>query len=807
MKSLIKFGVLIFSACLVCWPAHRTNSCGFTISDAEYRFWVFNPSLKGIDGTYPFFYTSELYNEKFTYYNEYTLEGYTSVEANTQELYYDENNKQWLTYAKTLSDTLAIEEVLYNTNSDEYFTLKDKLLESNAFLRWAKGNEAVLNYIDFAKKAEGNINVGAADWNSCFDCPTLSQGKLKVKEGEYYDYNNEYPNVRREVIDEATVLFEKETDPFLKRRYAFQGVRLAYYGRDSASLTHSFQKGLANGPKDWLYYDALMYEASGSHGAQLSFKLAQVFDKCPNKRFRCVQLYDPTHYAEAVMLANNNHEQAMVEVMQAIHNPQPCLNQLKNLSWLEPKNDFLPFLWIREINKLEDWLLGPLYSGFGSTRAYNGYYYEEDMHKLVMAQLLNDKAYAKLCLANLDLLLQRPEMDKHFYALCAGYIAYMVGDLAKSSEYYALVDPNQLSSKAKTQFALCKYMHSLSANPKVSNTHRSSFLNLIAQLEEEEKANPDMKFIKEQLIAFSAKEFMARGARAEGLMLFGKSNKGYQSHDYIGVANAYTQLYEIGNSANVKEVIAILDKKEKSAFEAYLASAIYSEYSYEYKDWNRDKVMDLLTMHLVKEDKLGEAYQWTLRINKNYWSAEPYNLFAKDDPFVVSPWNGHAALNQSRKTYTKPEFLKKLLELKVRAAKASGNEKASLLYLIGNAYFSMSYHGKYWIAQHYYWSSMMEAKNKQDEFMYPNRAKYYYKEALAHATDKNLGALIGNALLGLNTGLDDYMLSEDKVLKWMEDRKLNTDVFIQMKGNCDLFYEILNSNAYFVPLRDNYVKK
>jgi hypothetical protein len=180
-------------------------------------------------------------------------------------------------------------------------------------------------------------------------------------------------------------------------------------------------------------------------------------------------------------------------------------------------------------------------------------------------------------------------------------------------------------------------------------------------------------------------------------------------------------------------------------------------------------------------------------------------MFEQDDPFVVSPWNGHAALNNAGIKYTKLSFLKQLHQLQMQLPKLKGEEKAKVLYLIGNAFFSMSYDGKYWIAQSNYWSCEYEEALKQPHFgadyFTPYKAMYYYKEALNHTRDPKLSAMIGYALQGVNM-TQKSLFTPKEVRQMLQSRKINTDTYEQLNGNCDLFYDFLKTYSYFAPQRN-----
>lgn len=815
-----KYLYLLLSV-LIFWPPQQTNSCGFFISDEEYRFWMFNPNLGQLPGSFPFFYTSELYYEGL---DKYTRTADPNPDVQAAENIYEQNINQWFAYVNGKASKNAISTFLYELDPATYFESEADWLRNNDFLNYATNHHELLTYLAFAKLSEANINPKPV-WDDCPDCPNIVNGKVVPlnRIPSYWEtYLEDFPNTNPAIIEQGLKHYEQCADPFLKRRYAYQLVRLAYYALDSTTMANVFNTAFANGSKDWMYYDALMYEAMSYSGAQKNFKLAQVFKHAPSKRYRCVQLFvQKQHYQEAIAYAINNQEQGMVEVMEAIHNPAPCLEYLRHLQIMDPMNEFLPFLWIREINKLEDWILGPQYSEFGSSRN-NDFWYQDEQNKIsVTKQLQKDKAYAKTCLLLLEKQLEISKQNAAFYHLCLAYLNFILLDLEATSLHLRSVQPKTLNTEAKLQFYLTDFMLQLSKTDSVNESIKNTFLQLVQTIQKEEKNNYELKAIREQLVSFTAQEFLKRNAMAEGLMLFGKTQKGYAYHPYVGKGNVYTQMFEKANPAALYQVIDILEKKQKSSFESYLCAApiycYYIEDNSEGKEfngncsWNLNRVRDLLSMKLVQQNKIKEAVTVLSRVEPNYWRNETYQMFSKDDPFLVSPWNGHAPMNFAGVAYNKFTFLKELNALLLQAPKLKGEEKAKTLYLIANAYFSMGYDGSYWIAQSNYWSIEYEQELSKTSFgpdyFIPYRANYYYKEALKHTKDSRLSAMIGYHLLGVNS-TQKSLFSDKQVQQLLRTRKINTDTYEQLNGNCGLFYDFLKTYSYFAPQRrQSFAKK
>ncbi|MFY8189957.1 MAG: hypothetical protein ACOVK9_03250, partial [Bacteroidia bacterium] len=242
----------------------------------------------------------------------------------------------------------------------------------------------------------------------------------------------------------------------------------------------------------------------------------------------------------------------------------------------------------------------------------------------------------------------------------------------------------------------------------------------------------------------------------------------------------------------------LLQKPNKSEFEQLVSGNIYvyaNDYNEQKLPVSKDKLRDILSMKWVQQDKLKEALLVLKQIDTNYWNNEVYSDFKQDDPFWVSPNDGHDPLNLRGVQYNKVTFLKELIALKTRAQKLSGEAKALTLYKIANAYYSMGYAGKYWIMQKNYQLQDREYDNDKDvnsEYYQAQRARYYYKEALKYSSDPKLLALI---LFALDNGFYEFPGKRDKIVAKdvFKSKGVSPNFYEQLSGNCNLFYELIET--------------
>ena len=154
-----------------------------------------------------------------------------------------------------------------------------------------------------------------------------------------------------------------------------------------------------------------------------------------------------------------------------------------------------------------------------------------------------------------------------------------------------------------------------------------------------------------------------------------------------------------------------------------------------------------LPLAVSKRAGMPEALTVLQRIPDDYWRTYPRSAFLRDDPFRVDVADPNNYAKKDLLHYNKRQLVDELVCLKEEAVKHP--EKAALnAYLIGNAYFNMSWYGKYWIMSSTWWSG--EQFNEpwsphneafEDHYLRLSRAKTWYLRSMRTAKDPELKAL------------------------------------------------------------------
>jgi len=223
--------------------------------------------------------------------------------------------------------------------------------KNNAFTLWLSHHDAedLIDYLIFAKQCEPFVTP-QSDWDTLVTNTAFSET----------------------LIQRGLTLRRKSSRNFLKSRYTFQVLRLAFYNKkyeqtlqlydsligtfDSNTATLSDYRSL--GIKAGVYYHKKDYPLA-------AYLYAKMFDGPDGvKKTAMISFFwstrqrafgNKTAIIEAAMkLCKNNHERANLTIMQAFRNTDKALPLIKKAYAFDPNIRGIDVLINREINKMEE---------------------------------------------------------------------------------------------------------------------------------------------------------------------------------------------------------------------------------------------------------------------------------------------------------------------------------------------------------------------------------------------------------------------------------------------------------------------
>ncbi len=312
----------------------------------------------GLD--YSFFHA-----ENFDFQSEYApyLLGYGIVAdyqlLNTRDASYDDNIGEWRSRFCQSPDSGDIEEFVYESKIDELAEVRQAVqakkgeeplysLDKNTFALALVENRCldVVDYLIFAKRCEPYCVIGEL-WSE------------KPKDVAQMFF----------LINQGRLLFKNTDSHFLKVRYAYQMIRLAHYAKDYLAVLKLYDdlvpKIETQKVKSIINYWILAHKAGALKAigkrAEAAYLFAVVFRFAPSKRqqaFESFDVKDEVEWRQCLNFCRTNEERAALYAIRASYDKAKALQDLIELHRLEPKNEHLSMLLVRETLRLEKVLLG-----------------------------------------------------------------------------------------------------------------------------------------------------------------------------------------------------------------------------------------------------------------------------------------------------------------------------------------------------------------------------------------------------------------------------------------------------------------
>lgn len=307
-------------------------ACGYLLLGEEYRIALLNPYLIGEEYS-TFFYSSERFKH------------WKTEKSGRDRLL---NTDLW---AQELGGSITgaeVGEILYNTDLDDWLRAVDNPTSGpfvgNSAWEAISKRPALLEYALYAKGYEKESEIKDYWAREDEDEANKSPYRLNFRERAEAGYA------------------AAKRGSFLKERYGYQLLLLAYYREDSEAMEQYFNAHFKNqsGPlADWARFH---FAGEWNEAGRYVVEMANAFRRVPEKAFAALQRtkvnynqpYRPEDYLGA---AKTDAERSNLYALAAVQRSGYALEYLKKAYELDPTNPIIELLLVREMNKLEDWLM------------------------------------------------------------------------------------------------------------------------------------------------------------------------------------------------------------------------------------------------------------------------------------------------------------------------------------------------------------------------------------------------------------------------------------------------------------------
>jgi hypothetical protein len=468
-----------------------------------------------------------------------------------------------------------------------------------------------------------------------------------------------------------------------------------------------------------------------------------------------VQLFTSGAVENYLSMAKDDRHRATLMVMRDLQHPGRALDDLERIAAWDPGNKHLPLLLTREVNKLEDWLLTPALTEFGAAIRQWSEWEEgvtrDEVLQTDLSYLHEVQGFIRR-IAPQAAAEQRPLLN-----LLDGHLSLVAGDLqACRNLLEGLPQHPQAAPLIKAQARLDLVLCGVMASDRLNEVTRQDILGLVELVNVEPELFAQRATLLGQLHLYLGRKLIERGELPEGVFLLARSDRMFGTMIPVWYSmNARHVAFEQATPADYDRMIALLDKPDKTPFERYLTATDERSADWERtedhftgNELSREKLLDYKAMWFLREDRLEEAAAAYRQIPDEFWSNYEYTYFDGDDPFVVNIEDPHNYGNSDSARYTRRTIVERMIALRKEAAR---DPKKSALnhYLLGNAYYNMSWHGKYWGLSRIAWSmhEMSQWRDREtsgpgdDDYFGTQRAKEHYILAIEHAKDPVLKAM------------------------------------------------------------------
>lgn len=712
---------LVFTA-LFLSSIYKVSACGYSPYGEDVRYSLFNPNYFNYNQYYGF------------YYNDYIWGESPLVDGDEDKIIYESNIFDWYNYTKkqvSIDEIASFNNNLTLTDIHEYST--------NKFLKYLYENKKhdVIRYLTFAKKCE-NFNAYSDDNQWERDAKNPHNAVAPFEEELFKAYKN-------------------EKSSYLKRKYAFQCIRFAYYNDDQYLRETIFNETFRNTKKDYLYYWSLYFNCFSKTRNGNYNDIAELFANCPEKAFAS-QFYFIREFNlnKALQFAATPEQKGNLYAYASARNVGKNLENLKLIYQNKPKFKTLDFLLLREINKIEDWVYTPYYTNYSPSIEERDYYDESDQSKITTQSLRNrsdkDRIYAKEVL--------------DFVNQC---------DISK-------VENPVLWKAVKIQllFITRQYDQGLSAIKEFETRHQKErvfpeiqMIKALCLTARQSKGKavilPEVQSIIEnnkntrRFIFALGRELEFKGNLLEGMALISSSDHDYYYDDEYNANDVEWRGNRLLTTSNLDVFYTYFDYLD-FVYSAHDLQIIINKLNvmpsaqkknFIYASLLKDKnyLTDLLGTKYIREERLIAALGAFRSLDKQYWE-DNYNAWERDkynesmlfdeNPFYTIKYTEDFIPHKDRYFVNKLSVTEHLIAYLKLANDTKRKDCDYYYFLVANCYLNMSDMGNSWMMRRFethtnYYGSDNEYLNESfiDNLEYRTRTKTIEYYNLAYENSKS----------------------------------------------------------------------
>jgi len=734
MKTLIRYFIFL-SSLLILTPA-QSKACVYFEYGEDVRISLFRLMNDRMLAYSPFVYTSHLFNETIS-------KSHKDLKRNLNE------------WKSALKDDFRDEDmavVLYKTPPEIFCILYFK----NQLPEFFKGNE----FVKVLNKPENRDYL----WYLVV-CKAIEYWELEFSD-PWKDYDSgemrHHELLASKIKKEILMQLEKNKLDFFTSRYAFQLVRMLFQTSDYKGCVQAYEKHFTDHDTSsvvnpWaLHYCAISQDLTGD-SIEANYRKSLAFGQSDDKKFRMYTTFDKSRHVvdQTMLLAKNNHEKANILAMTIMNYPGQALETLNQIAMLDPQNEMLQFLLMREVNKLEDWVLTPELSF--SPPSVNMASWDSVTDTYTYVNYMKDRNYMQKVIAFVNAMHNKSAGETaQYYALMLAHL-YTMADNTSAALQLLPQTENERNGHYANQ-ALIEELMILSSQSHFSNiANRNRAGLLMDKMEKSVRAGKMESHTFYSMCKRFSKAFMAMNDLPRCILMLDKAtnyqwdynwqNENYDSWAYNNGYYFYTDIIShLNHSASSKDMIdyiSLTENKNKGAMDLFLMAQPLPE---------PDQCYEVLGSIYFREGKMQDALDIWNRIPQRFWTRyESLNNYLSGNVFRPIPiYPVRNMKMRLRSTPDKGEILGKMLQMQDSAFNASSDRYRYMLKS-AHSWFNVSYYGNTWALSHYSYSSYIcrtepygfagipvRVDNDSAEYLRLTTAKKLYQTVVDESDDPEL---------------------------------------------------------------------
>ncbi len=689
----------------------------------------------------PFYYIDFL-----TFYDNW----YTTEDIPEDDVLQDANIDEWYHYCKKAAKRADIDSFMNTFSAKDVIGLLDNpsglqaKVRENSFCKFilTEKNKEVYRYLLFAKKCEPFNSTAEFYWDE------KTQSNLTAEKDSV---------TQTQLIDEGVRMNAATTNDFLKWRYAYQAIRMAFYMHDCGKTLQLYEQMLHNKTARNVMYPRCIELKAGAlyhigKKKEAAYLYSKAFDLNDNLKGSAYQSFlwatDSIKMAALQPMCKNNHEKAVLVVMDGLYEKSgegfEGLKLMQKAYALDPGVKGLDIIMTREINKAEQrYFQKKEFIERDLDKGSCFYSYYSDIYERDKKDWEKVKSKYTAYLDELNLFAQKmapgpKTTDKAFWLLASSYIYFIRDNFGECKKYLELAGKEKMNQHEHDVHDVINILCIVHKGEKLTPETETELLPSLKWVEKREyQSKRFKKAYKDLLATILTDKYMDQKDTVRALFCLARANRndmgGFSvSGDFTDIPGG---LLENMSLDRFREVEAFVNKNDKSDFEKWLT--LKNQYPLA-------TLKELEGTKFIREMKFENAIAALSSVPKR-------DLQSRLPDFLIGhlqdtqDWNASDSAN----TYTKLEFAKKMLALEKKLEQDPRNARAAYQY--ANGLYSMSYYGKACHAFAYYRSTYDEygyfaspARNKlpgfKKEFYSVSKALTYYLQASNNSSDREFKA-------------------------------------------------------------------